>query len=194
MQRAHDEHPPSRRSKGYTEPSPQEWKGLVEKYKAHSEKLVSRLLTHLELLRAGADEAFDRLQHSLQTATLAHQAGEDEEYVVCALLHDIGDTLSPYNHPEVAAAILRPYVSDENHWMIQHHGIFQGYYFFHHVGLDRHMREQFRDHPCFERTAIFCERYDSIGFDAEMQNMPLHAFEPMMHRVFAKPKHTIYQW
>jgi len=182
------------RSKGYTEPSPEDWKMLVAKYKAHTVQLVDRLLSHLELLGGGAESGFDRLQHSLQTATLAHQAGEDEEYVVCALLHDIGDTLGPYNHPEVAAAILKPYVSAENHWMVQHHGIFQGYYFFHHVGLDRNMREQFRNHPCFERTAVFCERYDSIGFDAQMENMPLRAFEPMMRRLFAQPTNTIYKW
>lgn len=182
------------RSADYREPTPEEWRHLVKKYKDHAEHVVDKLLDHMELLRGENESGFDRLKHSLQTATLAHQAGEDEEYVVCALLHDIGDTLGPYSHPEVAAAILKPYVSSENHWMILHHGIFQGYYFFHHVGLDRNLREQYRGHPCFERTVNFCEKYDSLGFDPRMANMPLKAFEPMMRRVFAKPKHTIYQW
>jgi len=82
----------------------------------------------------------DRLEHSLQTATRAERDGRDEEYVLCALIHDIGDTLSPFNHPAVAAAILQPFVSSENHWMVEHHGIFQGYYFWHHIGLDRNAR------------------------------------------------------
>jgi predicted HD phosphohydrolase len=179
---------------GYREPSPEQWQGLVDKYKNEARHVVDRILVHLQLLRGEPDAEFDRFKHSLQTATLAHQAGENEEYVVCALLHDIGDTLSPYNHPEVAAAILKPYVSEENHWMVEHHGIFQGYYFFHHVGLDRNLREQFRGHPCFERTARFCEKYDTVGFDPYMENMPLAAFEPMLRRVFATAKNTIYKW
>jgi predicted HD phosphohydrolase len=182
------------KSSGYSEPTAEEWKRLVEKYKSEARHVVDRVLCHFQLLAGESGSGFDRFKHSLQTATLAHQAGEDEEYIVCALLHDIGDTLAPYNHPEVAAAILKPYVTEENHWMIQHHGIFQGYYFFHHVGLDRRLREQFRNHPCFERTALFCERYDTLGFDSNMENMPLAAFEPMMRRVFATPKNTIYQW
>ncbi len=84
-----------------------------------------------------------RLEHSLQTATMAEEDGRDAEYVLCALLHDIGDTLAPYNHPDIAAGILKPFVSPANHWMVQHHGIFQGYYFWHHIGLDRDARENF---------------------------------------------------
>ena len=112
--------------------------------------------------------------------------------MVCALLHDIGDTLACYNHAELAATILEPFVSQENHWLLTHHGIFQGYYFFQHVGLNRDMREQFRAHPGFERTAQFCERYDQNAFDPNYQNMPLEAFVPMVRRVMAKPKRSIY--
>lgn len=179
---------------GYIEPKPEEWVKLVNKYKAHTDHLADRMMDHMSLLGQGTEGGFDRLLHSLQTATLAHQAGEDDEYVVCALLHDIGDTLAPYNHPEVAASIVKPYVSEENHWMTLHHGIFQGYYFFQHVGMDRNMREQYRGHPCFERTARFCEKYDRLGFDPMMKNMPLEAFDPMLRRVFEKPKNTIYKW
>jgi predicted HD phosphohydrolase len=151
------------------------------------------VLAHLRLL---ADDyggfAVDRLTHSLQTATLAHRGGEDEEYVVCALLHDIGDTLGAYNHADVAAAIVRPFVSEGNHWMVEKHAIFQGYYYFHHLGMDRNLRDQFRGHPHFERTALFCERYDSPAFDPACDAMPLEAFEPMVRRVFAAPKRTLY--
>jgi predicted HD phosphohydrolase len=150
--------------------------------------LPDRVLRHLKLL--GGDFGgypVDRLEHCLQTATRAHRDGRDEEYVVCALLHDIGDQLAPANHAAHAATILKPYVSDANHWMVQHHGIFQGYYFFHHLGLDRDMREQFRGHPHFEHTARFCHLYDQVAFDPNYDSMPLEAFEPMLRRVLSRP-------
>ncbi|MHB8529886.1 MAG: HD domain-containing protein, partial [Caulobacteraceae bacterium] len=123
--------------------------------------LPDRLLADLRAL--GEDTggfAVTRLEHSLQTATRAFRDGRDEEYVVCALMHDIGDLLAPANHSEIGAAVMRPYVSEANHWMMDKHGIFQGYYFFHLIGLDRDMREQFRGHPHFEYAAHFCHIYD----------------------------------
>jgi len=111
---------------------------------------------------------------------------------VCALLHDIGDTLGSFNHADIAAAVLRPFVSEANHWMLEKHGVFQGYYFFHHIGLDRNMRDQFRGHPHFERTARFCELYDGPAFDPRYESMPLTAFEPMVRRVLAMPRQSIY--
>jgi predicted HD phosphohydrolase len=171
----------------------EDWAVLSRSFADFAQKLPDRVLAHLQLLDGDyGGFAVDRLQHSLQTATRAHCAGEDEEYVVCALLHDIGDTLGSFNHPDIAAAVLRPFVSDANLWMIEKHGIFQGYYFFHHVGLDRNMREQFRGHPHFERTALFCERYDGPAFDPQFDTMPLMAFEPMVRRLLAAPKRSIY--
>jgi predicted HD phosphohydrolase len=156
-------------------------------------RLPDRVLTHLRLLDGDyGGFAVDRLQHSLQTATLAHRAGEDEEYVVCSLIHDIGDTLGSFNHADIAAAVLKPFVSDANHWMVEKHGIFQGYYFFHHLGMNRDAREQFRGHQWFERTALFCERYDGPAFDPKGEILPLEFFEPMVRRVFAAPRQTIY--
>ena len=155
--------------------------------------LPKRLVDHLMLLRGDCGGfAIDRLEHSLQTATKAHKDGRDEEYVVCALLHDIGDILGPRNHADIGAAILQPFVSEENHWMVAHHAIFQGYYFFHHLGLDRDMRDQFRGHPSFEHTAVFCHRYDQEAFDPAYDTMPLQAFEPMLQRVMSTPKRSIY--
>ena len=136
--------------------------------------------------------AVTRLEHSLQTASRAQRDGRDDEYVVCALLHDIGDTLGTFNHPDIAAAILRPFVSEENHWMVEKHGIFQGYYFFHHVGMDRNMREQFRGHRYFARTEEFCAKYDAPAFDARGETRPLAFFEPMVRRVLARPVRSIY--
>jgi predicted HD phosphohydrolase len=172
----------------------EDWQAIASHIKPFSSGLAGRLLDHLKLL--GDDTGgfqVDRLEHSLQTATRAHQAGEDEEYVVCALLHDIGDMLASFNHPDLAATILQPFVSEENHWMVAKHGIFQGYYFFHHIGMDRDMREQFRGHPAFEKTAHFCEIYDAAAFDPNFESMPLDAFRPMVERLVAAPKRSIYK-
>ena len=171
-----------------------DWKIILNEAAGFAKALPDRVLSHLRLL--GGDFGgfpVDRLTHSLQTATRAHKDGRDEEYVVCALLHDIGDTLGTYNHPDIGAAILKPFVSDENHWMVQHHGIFQGYYFFQHLGMDRNMREQFRNHPCFERTEEFCARYDGPAFDRNAETLPLQFFEPMLRRVLGQPRNSIYR-
>ncbi len=149
--------------------------------------LPERILTHLQLLSGDTGGyAVDRLTHSLQTASRAHRDDRDEEYVVCALLHDIGDVLAPDNHAALAAEVLRPYVSHDNYWLVAKHGIFQGYYFWHHYGEDRNAREKYRGHPCFEKTALFCERWDQTSFDPAYDTLPLEAFEPAVRRIFAR--------
>ena len=110
-----------------TEGTAEDWATIGRASMAHRGEHVDRILGHLRMLDNDyGGFAVDRLEHSLQTATRAHRAGQDEEYVVCALLHDIGDILLPASHAELGAAILKPYISDENHWMVEHHGIFQG--------------------------------------------------------------------
>jgi predicted HD phosphohydrolase len=172
----------------------QDWACILPEAMAMAKTLPDRVLAHLKLLD-GDHGGFpvDRLTHSLQTATLAHQDGRDEEYVVCALLHDIGDTLGSFNHPDIAAAILKPFVSEANLWMVQHHGIFQGYNFFHHIGLDRNMRDMFKDHPHRDHAAEFVERYDNPAFDPAMETLPLSHFEPMLRRLMAMPKNSVYK-
>ena len=155
----------------------------------HAAGFADRLLAHLMLLdRDHGGFNVDRLTHSLQTATRAHRGGEDEDYVVCALIHDIGDVLGPSQHAEIGAQIMKPYISEDNRWMMENHSVFQGYYFWHYLGRDRDAREQFRGHPGFERTARFCEIYDQNSFDPDYDTMPLSAFEPMLRRVVARPK------
>jgi predicted HD phosphohydrolase len=171
----------------------EDWAVISSHFPDFARGLPDRVLAHLVLL--GGDFggfAVDRLTHSLQTATLAHRAGRDEEYVVCALVHDIGDTLGSYNHADIAAAIVKPFVSEENHWMVEQHAIFQGYYFFHHLGMDRDLRERFRGHRWFDRTAEFCALFDGPAFDPRGETLPLAFFEPMVRRVFTSPKRLIY--
>lgn len=172
----------------------QDWRLIGQAFAGFSRALPDRILAHLRLLDGDCGGfPIDRMAHSLQTATRALRDGRDEEYVVCALLHDIGDTLGSFNHPDIAAAIVKPFVSEANHWMVQNHGIFQGHYFFHHIGLDRHMRDGFAGHPHFERTAEFCELYDAPAFDPKAEMLPLSAFEPMLRRVFAQPVNSVYK-
>lgn len=176
-----------------TEGTEAQWKEISRLAREYRRELPDRLLSQLRLLEGGLDGyAVSRLEHSLQTATRAFRDGRDEEYVVCALMHDIGDLMGPANHAEIGAVILKPFISEANHWMLDKHGVFQGYYFFHHLGLDRDLREQYRGHPHFEHCADFCHRYDQNSFDPTYESMPLEAFEPMLRRVLARPRQSIY--
>ena len=171
-----------------------DWQKIVGEFLPFASRLPDRLMAHLKVLEGDCGGfPVDRYTHSLQTATNALRAGRDEEYVVCALFHDIGDTLGTYNHFDIAAAILKPFVSEANLWMVQHHGIFQGYYFFHHIGLDRNLREQFRGHPHYARTEEFCALYDNPAFDPKAETLPMSEFEPMVRSVFAKPRNSLYK-
>jgi predicted HD phosphohydrolase len=177
-----------------TEGTQEDWDIIMSHNVPFARNGGARVLDHLRLLDGDfGGFAVDRLTHSLQTATRAHRDGRSEEYVVMALLHDIGDTLGAYNHPDVAAAILKPFVSEENLWITQHHGIFQGYNFFHYIGLNRDMREQFKGHEHYQATADFIEKYDCPAFDPNYDTAPLSFFEPMVMKLFEKPKASIYK-
>ena len=127
-----------------------------------------------------------RLEHGLQSATRARRDGADKDWVVAALLHDIGDRLAPQNHDRMAAEILRPYVREEVSWVVEHHGIFQSYYYGHHYGWDRNARDRFADHPCFQSCADFCERWDQASFDPDYESDPLESFVQDVRDVFAR--------
>ena len=178
-----------------SEGTAEDWAAIAQAGGGHRAAYGDRLMAHLRMLDDGDPGGFavSRLEHSLQTATRAFEAGQDVEYVVCALMHDVGDLLGPANHAEIGATVMKPYVSEANHWMMDKHGVFQGYYFFHFIGLDRDMREQYRGHPHFEYTAQFCHLFDQNSFDPNYETMPLEAFEPMLRRVVASPKQSIYR-
>ncbi|GAC1405616.1 MAG: HD domain-containing protein [Novosphingobium sp.] len=168
----------------------EDWAIIGKDYMDFASRLPDRVLTHLKLLDGDfGGFPIDRMQHSLQCATRAHRDGRDEAYVVMALLHDIGDTLGTYNHPELGAAMIKPFVTEEVHWICQNHGAFQGYYYFHFLGGDRNLRDKFRDSPHYDVCAEFCEKYDQSAFDPAYDTEPLEFFEPMLRRVMARP-HT----
>ncbi len=156
----------------------------TEAFKLHT---AERLLRYVDTLLEGIPgDQVDCREHSLQTASRAFRDDADEETVVAALLHDIGVAFAPDSHDRLAAEVLGPYVGWETCWLVRHHGIFQGYYYFHHVGKDREAREKYRGHPAFEKTAAFCEKWDQAAFDPDYDTMPLTAFEPMVQRIFAR--------
>jgi predicted HD phosphohydrolase len=162
---------------------------LLELYeREYVSALPDRILGALKELRHSlGGYAVSRLDHSLQAATRALKDGADEELVVAALIHDVGDDLSPYNHSEIAAGIIRPYVRPQVTWIVEQHGLFQSYYFAHHLGGNRDGRERFRDHPWYQACKDFCANWDQCSFDPTYRSEPLAAFEPLVRRIFTRP-------
>lgn len=147
-----------------------------------------RVLGWLREMDVDGGYRITRLDHSLQAATRAERAGENDEMVVAVLLHDIGDVLAPANHSQVAAALLRPYVSDRTWWIVHHHGLFQQVYYAHHTGEDPNGRDRYRDHPHYQACVDFCADYDQVSFDPDYDTQPLAYFEPLVRRVLARPR------
>lgn len=153
----------------------------------HAAGLADRLLETLARLTDSlGGYQITRLEHSLQSATRARRDGADVDWVVAALLHDIGDELAPYNHSQFAASVLQPYVRAEVHWVVEHHGVFQQYFFAHHLGGDRHARDEFRGHEWAPLCEAFCERWDQCSFDPAYESDDLASFEADVREVFAR--------
>ena len=173
--------------KSFEESTKEEWANIMVCIQDTQAMVADRVIEQLKMLELDQGGfPVNRLEHCLQTATRALRDGRDEEYVVCALLHDIGDTLGTYDHGGLAAAILKPFVSEANHWMLQNHPIFQGYYYFEYLGGNKDAREKFADHPHYEHTKEFVELYDMPAFDSEYDSLPLEDFEPLVRRVMSK--------
>ncbi len=161
---------------------------IGEAIKGAHHLLAGELLTLLQATET-AEQGIQvtRFQHALQTATYAYKDEQDEDMVVAALMHDIADNIAPYNHAEVAAGILRPYLSEKAVWIVKHHGLFQTYYYAHHLGRDRYARDKYKGYPHYQACIDFCAKYDQMAFDPNYtETMPLEAFEPMVHRIFSR--------
>ena len=142
-------------------------------------------LTGLEVSLAGYQ--ISRLEHSLQSATRAEADRADIELIVGALIHDLGDDLAPLNHSQLAATIIRPYVRAEVAWIIEHHGVFQMYYYGDAMGVDKNARDIYRDHVWFGSCERFCRDWDQMAFDPDYPTKPLIHFEPMLREIFTRP-------
>ena len=166
---------------------------LLDKHeKDYASKTAERILKFMSGLTDTLEGyKVSRLEHSLQSATRALKAGESEEMIVATLLHDIGDELAPMNHSEYAASILKPYVSEKTHWIIEKHGEFQMYYYAHHLGGNRNKRDKYKDHKYYQDTIDFCEKYDQNSFDPNYKSLPLDFFKPMVKKIFSRKPYSL---
>ncbi len=171
------------------ESTAEQWGVIVQETFTNQPRVGEYVLGMLRSLGGITDGfAVDQLTHSLQTATRAERAGADDEMVVAALCHDIGKAISVPNHPRISAEILRPYVSDEVHWVIQVHQDFQGRHYYAHLGADPNARDQHRDHPSYAVAARFADEWDQAAFDPDYDTLPLEHFEERVRAVFGAPK------
>ena len=165
---------------------------LLEKHeKKYIEGTADRLIKFMSgLTNTLEGYQITRLEHSLQSATRALNDKANEEMVVATLLHDIGDELAPLNHSEYAAAVLKPYVSEKTHWIIEKHGEFQMYYYAHHLGGNRNQRDKYKGHKYYKDTLDFCENWDQTSFDPNFKSLPLKEFEPMVKKIFSRKPYS----
>ena len=166
---------------------------LLDKHeKNYINGTADRILKFMEGLQSTLEGyKITRLEHSLQSATRALNDKADEEMIVAALLHDIGDELAPLNHSEYAAAVLKPYVTKKTHWIIEKHGEFQMYYYAHHLGRNRNLRDKYKGHEYYEDTVNFCEKWDQASFDPNYKSLSLNDFKPMVKRIFARKPYSL---
>ena len=169
--------------------SPEQLATIISQAQIHlTDKLVDTMVSLLDTLKGPTlGYAVDRYEHSLQTASRAHREGARTDLVVAALLHDVGDTISPANHSALAGAIVSPYLDEEATWVVRHHGVFQGYHYWDRIGLDRNAREVYRSSPYFDAAAHFCGAWDQEAFDPDYDSLPLDTFMPMLREVFTRP-------
>ena len=165
---------------------------LLEKHeKKFIEGTIQRILKFISNLNHTLEGyQVSRLEHSLQTATRALNEKADDEMIVAALLHDIGDDLSPLNHAEYAASVLKPYVSEKTHWIVEKHGIFQLYYYAHHIGGNKNEREKYKGHKYYKDTIDFCENWDQKSFDPNFKSLKLKDFEPYVKKIFSRTPYS----
>ena len=164
---------------------------LIALHDSENERgLPIRVIEWLKMMDGQSPYQISRLQHSLQTATRAEKDGADTETIVCALLHDIGDVISPANHSQVSAALLRPYISEKNYWIVLHHGLFQGYYWMHHYDQDKNSRDEHKNHPYYQDCIDFCANWDQKSFDPNYKSKSLEHFIPMIDEIFSRDPHS----
>ena len=161
----------------------------------HEKKFIESTADRIIKFMSGLTKTLEgykvnRLEHSLQTATRALNDKAEDEMIVAALLHDIGDDLAPLNHSEYAAAVLKPYVSEKTYWVVEKHGEFQMYYYAHHLDGNRNQRDKYKSHKYYQDTVNFCENWDQKSFDPNFRSMSLKEFEPFVKKIFSRKPYS----
>ena len=163
---------------------------MEEEYVADTSDRIIKVLKNLDSSFGGYKVS--RLEHSLQAASRAWRDEANEEMIVATLLHDIGDEIAPLNHSELAASVLKPFVSEKTRWVIEKHGLFQTYYYNHHYGKDRNLRDKYKGHEFYEDTINFCHKWDQSSFDPNYNTIPLNDFLPLVRRIFDRDPYVNY--
>ena len=165
---------------------------LLSKHeKKFADNTADRILKFISGLTKNLDGyQVNRLEHSLQTATRALNDKASEEMIVAALLHDVGDELAPLNHSEYAASVLKPYVSEKTHWVVEKHGEFQMYYYAHHLGGEKNQRDKYKGHKYYKDTVDFCENWDQKSFDPNFKSLSLKDFKPYVKKIFSRTPYS----
>lgn len=163
------------------------WKRQRDQY--YEQQKVDQILRLLECQKddPGYIYTINNYYHCLQTATRMLRADCSEEDIVVGLLHDVGFVTCNETHGQFAAALMQPYVSERNHWMLVHHAVFQQFHCYELDGCDRHARDRWSGHPHFEWTAEFVDKYDQCTISHDEEILPIEAFEPMVRRIFSRP-------
>ena len=161
----------------------------------HEKKYIQSTADRLINFMSGLNNTLEgyqitRLEHSLQTASRALNDKANDEMIVAALFHDIGDELAPLNHAEYAAAVLKPYVSEKTHWIVEKHGEFQMYYYAHHLNGNRNQRDKYKGHKYYQDTLNFCENWDQKSFDPNFKSLTLKDFEPYVKKIFSRDPYS----
>src|SRR3954470_1134045 len=173
----------------------EDW-ALLERFEeAFNAGLPDRILAAVDKLKGSFGGFYvSAINHLQEAAPSAMRDGKDEDALVAALIHRIGDDLAPSAHGEMVASVLKPFVREELCWMVQRHPVFQLHHFGYLSDEERNSRDRWRDDPHFDLTAEFCERYDQASFDPDYPTESIDVFEPMVRRVFADPRYLPPGW
>jgi len=171
------------------ESTAEQWAVIGGETLKNQPRVAEQFLTMLRQLADITDGfATDQLTHACQTASRAERAGADEQMVFASLCHDIGKVISVFNHPAIAAEMIKPYVRDDVYQAILYHQDFQGRHYYEHFGKSPDLRDGHVGQPWYHLAEQFADEWDQIAFDPNYDTLPLEHFEPLVRRMTETPQ------
>jgi predicted HD phosphohydrolase len=162
-----------------------DWKIIGAAHKEDFGKTADRFIGMLrQLENATLGFACDQLQHALMCGTLARRAGASNEHIVIALCHDIAKVINVPNHGQIAAEMMRPYISDDSYHVIYNHQAFQGEHYYQYLGAPTDLRKQWVDESWYPLAVKLVDEWDAPAFDPDFEVDSLESFVPLMREVF----------
>jgi len=163
----------------------EDWMIIGAAHKQDFAKTADRFIEMLKQLEnATLGFACDQLQHALMAGTLARRAGASDEHIVIALCHDMAKVINVPNHGQIAAEMMRPYISEDSYHVIYNHQAFQGEYYYHFMGAPNDLRKNFKDEPWYDLAVKLVDEWDAPAFDPDFEVDSLESFIPLMRKVF----------